>query len=274
MSTASHHVPAVAPPLFPRVVCGVDGSRGAGVALSQASLLADRDLELVAVAFVQGSGPSRQADLSPAHAAAALDAARHEVGRPVRTLAVEHRDTAAALTQAAAGADLLVVGAPPHHRAGGAFLGSAASTLLHRAPVSVLVARRPPVGATFPGPVVVGDDGSERAGGAVRLAADLAARHGTDVVLVHAGDPDGEARRAQAEHAVLVRSATGSEPVVITSDLPAHRAIVDAAAYVPAALVVVGARGVTGVRALGSVSERVAHEAPCSVLVVRPAAAS
>ncbi|MGH3044966.1 MAG: universal stress protein [Gaiellaceae bacterium] len=35
-------------------------------------------------------------------------------------------------------------------------------------------------------------------------------------------------------------------------------------------LLVVGSRGLHGVRALGSVSERVAHKAPCSVLVVRP----
>ena len=33
-------------------------------------------------------------------------------------------------------------------------------------------------------------------------------------------------------------------------------------------LVVVGSRGVHGVRALGSVSERVAHQAHCTVLVV------
>jgi nucleotide-binding universal stress UspA family protein len=36
-------------------------------------------------------------------------------------------------------------------------------------------------------------------------------------------------------------------------------------------LVVVGSRGLRGVRALGSVSERIAHEARCSVLAVKPA---
>jgi nucleotide-binding universal stress UspA family protein len=33
----------------------------------------------------------------------------------------------------------------------------------------------------------------------------------------------------------------------------------------------VGSRGLRGIRALGSVSERIAHEARCSVLVVRGA---
>jgi nucleotide-binding universal stress UspA family protein len=36
-------------------------------------------------------------------------------------------------------------------------------------------------------------------------------------------------------------------------------------------LLVVGSRGLHGVRALGSVSERVAHQATCSVLVARHA---
>jgi nucleotide-binding universal stress UspA family protein len=34
-------------------------------------------------------------------------------------------------------------------------------------------------------------------------------------------------------------------------------------------LLVIGSRGLQGLRSLGSVSERVAHEARCSVLVVR-----
>ena len=42
------------------------------------------------------------------------------------------------------------------------------------------------------------------------------------------------------------------------------------AASKKADLLVVGARGLHGMRALGSVSERVAHRAHCSVLVLRP----
>jgi nucleotide-binding universal stress UspA family protein len=44
-------------------------------------------------------------------------------------------------------------------------------------------------------------------------------------------------------------------------------ALVEAAAC--ADLLVVGSRGLHGLRALGSVSERVAYQAGCSVLVVR-----
>ena len=49
---------------------------------------------------------------------------------------------------------------------------------------------------------------------------------------------------------------------------PAH-GLIEAARG--ADLLVVGSRGTHGAGSLGSVSERVAHEAPCSVLVVRPA---
>jgi nucleotide-binding universal stress UspA family protein len=50
----------------------------------------------------------------------------------------------------------------------------------------------------------------------------------------------------------------------------AKKVIVETAAREDASLIVIGSRNVGGVRALGSVSERVVHEAPCSVLVVRP----
>ena len=67
-----------------------------------------------------------------------------------------------------------------------------------------------------------------------------------------------------------IKKTTGAEPLVLAEQAPAHKAIVAAAATIDATLVVIGSRGLAGVHALGSVSERVAHEAPCSVLVLRP----
>jgi nucleotide-binding universal stress UspA family protein len=65
----------------------------------------------------------------------------------------------------------------------------------------------------------------------------------------------------------LVRAITGDD-VKETFHEPV-RALVGASGIVD--LVVVGSRGLHGVKALGSVSERVAHQANCSVLVVREA---
>jgi nucleotide-binding universal stress UspA family protein len=59
------------------------------------------------------------------------------------------------------------------------------------------------------------------------------------------------------------------EPAVIEAVGDAREHIVAAARSQEAALLVMGSRGLGGVRALGSVSERVSHEAPCSVLVAR-----
>ena len=53
-----------------------------------------------------------------------------------------------------------------------------------------------------------------------------------------------------------------------------HTAIAEAAEEFGASLVVTGSRGLTGLAALRSVSERVGESAPCSVLVARSAAAA
>jgi nucleotide-binding universal stress UspA family protein len=51
----------------------------------------------------------------------------------------------------------------------------------------------------------------------------------------------------------------GSEPIVLRASGHADERILEAAARKSVSLVAVGSRGLTGVRALGSVSERVAH---------------
>ena len=76
-------------------------------------------------------------------------------------------------------------------------------------------------------------------------------------------------RRGLAEHAAQIRATTGTEPVTLEAPGPPHRAVARAAREFEAALVVTGSRGLTGVSAVRSVSERIAYAAPCSVLVVR-----
>lgn len=52
----------------------------------------------------------------------------------------------------------------------------------------------------------------------------------------------------------------------------AHDAIVEAAKATAASLIVMGSRRLEGLRALGSVSRHVVHEAHCSVLLLAPRA--
>ena len=135
--------------------------------------------------------------------------------------------------------------------------------------------------------IVVGTDGSERAATAVDHAAALARLCGAqlhlvqgcgspviaapyfpDVVAVDPSDTlracteilDGVAEPLRADGldvAVHVRSTSG------------HTAVCDMAAEIDADLIVLGNRGMTGAkRFLGSVPNSVAHQAPCSVLIV------
>jgi nucleotide-binding universal stress UspA family protein len=232
-------------------------------------------LTLVAVAYLAGSGPTAMATLSPGHAERALEEARgiaREAGLAVATELLHGRDTGTALLDRAADADVLAVGAPTGSRRAGLAVGATATRVLHRSRVPVLAARRPPEGGEFPRRIVVATDGTPGSERAVQFAATIAVEHGADVALVHAGpaaaDPQ---RRRMAEQCVELREATGAAPLWL--DAPGRHAvdaIVAAARADRATLLLTGSRGVTGMRSLGSVSERVAHCARCSVLVVRP----
>jgi hypothetical protein len=154
-------------------------------------------------------------------------------------------------------ATLVAVGTQGFGRATGIVLGSLPTRLLHDAPCSVLIARPARGVASFPASIAVGIDGSPESLAAAAAAQSLGDRLGIPVRYLAAtgGKP--------VEVASIL--ATGYEPEV-TSWRPVE-ALVGVSDFVD--LVVVGSRGLHGVRALGSVSERVAHRARASVLVVR-----
>jgi len=154
-------------------------------------------------------------------------------------------------------ATLVCIGHRGGSRVEGIIVGGVTATMLHEAPCSVLVARPAPSGHEFPRSIVVGVDGSPQSGRALAAAQELRERFGAELETVAAlGGKrlDLDAARALAPELETDRQA----PVEAL-----------AAAARGADLLVVGSRGLHGIRALGSVSERVAHRAPCSVLVVR-----
>jgi nucleotide-binding universal stress UspA family protein len=85
-----------------------------------------------------------------------------------------------------------------------------------------------------------------------------------------------EASPPELEPSVTAASSRGVIPVREMAMGRPERALIAAAERDELDLVVVGHRGVHGVRRvlLGSVSEHVAHHAPCSVVVVRTAEAA
>jgi nucleotide-binding universal stress UspA family protein len=252
--------------VFDRVVCAVDGSPGAAVAVRQARRLTSplgraQVVTVLEVPVTVVAPYSAQLIVHEARrrAAAGLAAAR-EAWPEVRGELLEGPPKAGRVLAELErrNATLAVVGAGSHDRAAGAVLGSVPTTLLHRAACSVLVARGglgdPEV---FPQVVVVGVDGSPASLAALTAARDIGRRLGSSVRVLAAGG--GVDEEALAE-----------EPDVERVSRQPLEALLAAAR--DADLVVVGSRGLRGLRALGSVSERLGHRAPCSVLVVKPSA--
>jgi nucleotide-binding universal stress UspA family protein len=154
-------------------------------------------------------------------------------------------------------ATLAVAEIREHHRAIGIVEDALATTLLHDAPCSVLVAGRGTRAPTWPESIVVGLDGSVESAAAAGAAWDLGARLGAPVRVIAATECD------HADLELVRRIAPDFEQI------PDHPVSVLVDASHDADLLVVGSRGLRGLRALGSVSERVAHCAACPVLVVR-----
>lgn len=265
MSTATERAPleVAAQSTFARIVAGVDGSDAGYVAARQAARLVATDgwLEVfTAVYLVEAnraawSAPRIRAKLEREAteavcfgAAIAGPRARSRLvnGPPLQSLMRELNEKQATLT---------VVGTHGHSRLSEIMIGGVAGGLLHSAPCSVCIARRPPAEALFPRAIVAGSDGSPESEAAVAAARYLADRFGASLSIVTAlGGKDVDRERARELGAIVVER----HPV---------EALVSASG--DADIVVVGSRGLHGIKALGSVSERVAHQADCSVIVLR-----
>jgi nucleotide-binding universal stress UspA family protein len=146
--------------------------------------------------------------------------------------------------------------------------GPLARTVLPRATIPVLVARRAPSGGDFPGSVLVAVDGSPEAHDAARLGARLAAREGATVALVASPEHDAPHQSALQHDAETVERLSGRWPLILDEHGAPAPSILAAAASLEASLIVLGSR--PG-RPVASVSCEVAEAAPCSVLVLRPA---
>lgn len=248
-----------------RIVCGIDGSPESLEALRQIELLRPRDAELRLLAVAELSLAVHGGLFAPMLYEQTLSAAEIALAR-----AGEHsRTSSSRLVEGSPAQALLLeidryratavaLGSHGQSRAAGILLGGTATTLLHEAPCSVLLAREPESPNEFPASIVVGVDGS---------SASLRALDSARVL--------GERLRRP----LRVLAATGGKPLHLDGlrDVGAvdwdERKPADAlvAASHGNDLVVVGSRGLHGLEALGSVSERVAHRSASSVLVVRAA---
>ena len=116
-------------------------------------------------------------------------------------------------------------------------------------------------------------DGSDESDRVVGLTGLLARALGAQATLLHVISAESRVRphHVQTQQQTLQRMLPGSSEALIELG-SARLRIVEQARDRGASLVVMGTRRQHGPRMLGSVSARVVHEAPCSVLLVPPRA--
>ena len=271
-SSASPIQPAEVAVDFARVLCAVDGTRAAAEAAAQARALVapSGSITFLTVTDARGVGASAQGTMSRERAERIADEARRAAvldGIAAEAEVVGADDRRRAVLDFARHFDLLVLGSYIHSRRAGIMLGSTATFAVHTAELPVLLARATH-GHGFPGSVIVATAGEPDLP-AVTVGARIAARHGGSLLLAHAGTGDAATRHALAEQAALAQRITGTDPVVLSAPGDPVELIPAYVDSVGAGLLVVGSRSRGGLAALTSVSERLAHRAPCSVLVLR-----
>jgi nucleotide-binding universal stress UspA family protein len=249
--------------IFDRIVCGVDGTPESLFAVKQVARLQRSDASLLLVA-VTNLAQAAHAGIAASHAADLMQAdAEKAIAEATELVAAESRivngDPAGVLLSAAEDATLLALGSHGRRRTAGILLGTVAARMLREAPCSVLIARPARDPDTWPQRVVAGVDGSAESGLAVAAARSVASSCRAELRIVLATND-------QIDRDLAERIAPELE------ERDGRGVAVLAAESETADLVVVGSRGLQGLKALGSVSERIAHQASCSVLVVRAAA--
>ncbi len=256
MSATTEQTSPTPTAIFERILCVAELAPYGPDAVRQAASLAGpgATIDLVSVAPRRSPGmPRPQAAQIEAlvtgtalAASVAVECAPH---------IVEATDDADGVLESCSRHDLIVAPA-----------GDTALDVLSRAPVSVLLSRPSPAASPFPESILVASDGTGEAHTAVRLGAELAARHGSVLALVATPEHDASHQRALEDDIQTVVRITGKRPLLLDEYRGAVSSILAAAASVEASVIVMGRRpGHPG----RSVSAEVATAAPCSVLVVR-----
>lgn len=276
---------------FHRILVGFDGSAPSRLALEWARALATLDHASVVLATVQAPPPIERYDMGygwwqtmqdtgereRAEAQAALaEAARtvERAGVPAEQVVVTGGVTRELVSLAERHrADLVALGSHSRGALGRVFLGSTADSVRHRVEASVLVARNAPT----PREILVPVDGSASSRRAAAVALRLARAWNAHATLLHVIEPP--VARAElppleeltAEMRLRDDAHLGHK---LTFGYPTDE-ILREARETDAGLIVMGSRGLGALRghAMGSVSNRVAHDAEATVLLVHAQAA-
>ena len=271
-------------PIFANILCAISGNEGGFAAVEHAAALAGPQghLTFLMVTSFRSGGAHRGAAIGPARGAEILQRAEgiaREAGVAFTSEVDPGTPPARVILDWSAGYDLLAIGAPASSWPAKLLSVGVGDKALGGFSTALLVGR-PLAGERRLGDrIVVASDGLEASHGLVNLAAGLARAPGSSVTLLHAlgrelpikrsRPPEHESALREQEQMLARTSPSGSTEVVVKSGR-AGPVIVSAATAGDASLVAMGSRRLEGLRAMGSVSRRVVHQARCSVLLVPP----
>ena len=274
---------AGAQPVFAGILCAIDGREGGFTAVEQAAALAGPSghLTLLEVTSYRSEGERRSPAIGPTEATRVLDRASgiaREAGVPFTTEVDPASPPQRVILDWSVAYDLLALGAPAATWLRGLFVASVGDTALGSLVTPLLVARPASADHQFADRILVASDCLEGSDGLVELAGELARAYGASVILLHATGHEPHVRRDGVEQkerrlqeqAHSLQRSVGDASEVRSKRGHAHDVIIETAKSLGASLVLVGSRRLDGLRAVGSVSRRVAHEANCSVLLVPP----
>ena len=180
---------------------------------------------------------------------------------------------AGVILERAADHDLLALGAPWTSWLGGLIIAGVAASAIGAIRSPVLAARAVPGGAErFAKRILLASDAGEDSDELVALAIAVALPRSGHVTLLNVAGVESQSRphRIETQGGRLAETLAGRAEVHVEVGDPDDE-IIDLASVGDNTLVVMGSRRASGLRALGSVSRRVLHNAHCSVLLVPPA---
>jgi nucleotide-binding universal stress UspA family protein len=263
--------------VFADILCAVDGTHRSYEAVEQAAALAGPHgaLTLLAVTAVGGEGQFRRAAISPERAERVLERAARiaeQAHVPCTSVVDPGGPPPRVILERAAQHDLLALGAPTGSLLGGMLIDGVAHSAVRSPTAPLLAAREAPEQTDrFAQRIIVASDGLDGSDELVALAGRLAHEQGAAVTLLHAVGVESRARphRISEQARKLDYILQGTSEVRVEAGEAPH-AILLAAKDTSASLIVMGSRGLTGLKAIGSVSRHVLHDAHCSVLIVPP----
>ena len=258
--------------LFARVACGIDGSDASVGTVRQVAQLVPEGAEvtLFGVANEDAAVSIGWPAMPIAHATkVSRDAIEAGIARAREVLPANVSVQSGIVTGPPAplsvieatvrDATVVAIGSHGHRRMPGILIGSVATALIHAAPCSVFLARPGTDEGAFPRSIVVGLDGSAQSRDAARHAAAIAA--------AHRREPEGARRDGRSADGLWRGAVDRHRLGRVPPDRRHARSGRTRSRTSTPTCSILGSRGLRGVHALGSVSERAAHRAGCSVLV-------